>query len=137
MSNVSFSWAGMDAELKLTKAIQLGLLEAGHEVLMYALPNTPLDEGPLRESAQLLINGATMSVGQNDGIPDQIASPNALTPEPRHQMVIGYDTPYALKQHEELSYNHAVGEAKFLENAFNAVDVKGIIATKMSEVMKW
>lgn len=137
MSNASFSWAGMDVELKLSKAIQLGLLEAGHDVMMDALPRTPLDEGPLRESCQLLINGATMSVGQNDGIPDRIASPNVLEPTARHLMVVGYDTPYALRQHEELSYNHSVGEAKFLENAFNAIDVKGVIASKMSEVMKW
>jgi len=34
---------------------------------------------------------------------------------------IGFDTPYALKQHEELNYQHPRGgQAKYLEEPFNA-----------------
>ena len=35
-----------------------------------------------------------------------------------HKAAVGYNTPYAIKQHEELGYQHDQGrEAKYLENA--------------------
>ena len=35
-----------------------------------------------------------------------------------HKAAVGYNTPYAVRQHEELGYRHDQGrEAKFLENA--------------------
>jgi len=32
--------------------------------------------------------------------------------------VIGFDKPYALRQHEEITYQHDTGEAKYLERPF-------------------
>ncbi len=43
--------------------------------------------------------------------------------EDRQQLkvAVSYDTPYAVVQHEEMSFQHDAGrEAKYLENAFNA-----------------
>lgn len=38
-----------------------------------------------------------------------------------NKIVVGYNTPYALIQHENLSYNHAPGRtAKYLEKSANA-----------------
>ncbi|GAB2646316.1 hypothetical protein GCM10027169_13130 [Gordonia jinhuaensis] len=37
-----------------------------------------------------------------------------------NQAAVGYNTPYAVRQHEEVGYHHDAGrEAKFLENALH------------------
>lgn len=38
-----------------------------------------------------------------------------------NRAAVSYDTPYAVRQHEELGYRHDAGRsAKYLENAFNS-----------------
>lgn len=39
---------------------------------------------------------------------------------------------YALVQHERVEFKHEKGEAKYLENALNAVDVEGIVGEEMT-----
>lgn len=42
------------------------------------------------------------------------------------QAAVSYDTPYAVRQHEEMSYRHDAGrEAKYLENSLNHVANSG------------
>lgn len=131
----TLNWAGDDFLLLVTKATHRGLHDVGVAIHRDALVRTPLDEGSLRESSQVLINGNTMTVGGADGVVDVIASSNPLTPDTVTELVIGYNTPYALRQHEELDYFHPVGEAKFLEKAAIATDIEGIFKQTFFDVV--
>ena len=56
----------------------------------------PLDEGTLERSGRIQVDEAAM------------------------RGIVSYDTPYAMRQHEELSWKHAPGrQAKYLETAVN------------------
>ncbi|MGW4639553.1 hypothetical protein ACWEN6_13545 [Sphaerisporangium sp. NPDC004334] len=46
---------------------------------------------------------------------------------------VSYDQPYAVRQHEELTYHHTQGEAKYLENALleEADTLEAIIAAHL------
>jgi hypothetical protein len=86
-------------------------MELGLEhVLGESNKKIPLDEGTLERSGVVSV--------------DPVALEGAVS----------YDTPYARRQHEELTWKHLPGrEAKFLENAFNAgmPVVLGIIAAEI------
>ncbi|ELP64163.1 hypothetical protein STRTUCAR8_05592 [Streptomyces turgidiscabies Car8] len=74
-----------------------GLLLAAEHVLGESNNVVPLDESALQRSG-------TASV-----------DPGSLT------ATVSYDTPYAVRQHEEMDYQHAPGRtAKYLETPFNA-----------------
>ncbi len=73
----------------------------------------PLDKGPLQESCEVSDNG-------------------------RDTVLVSYDTPYALVQHEELGFNHENGrKAKYLEEPFNQAkdngEIDAIIAKSIQE----
>lgn len=73
-----------------------GLMRAGEHLLAEADQRVPFDEGILSQS------GATTT------------DPGAK------QVAVSYDTPYAARQHEDLSLSHDAGrQAKFLENPLN------------------
>ena len=62
-------------------------------ILTATIPRTPIDEGPLRGSGHVSdVKGGS---------------------------VIGFSTPYAVKQHEDTSLHHDEGEAKFLEKTMD------------------
>lgn len=42
----------------------------------------------------------------------------AYTSDGRHMAVVGFNTVYARRQHEEITWRHVIGEAKYLENAW-------------------
>lgn len=70
-----------------------GLMRAGEHLLAESDARVPFEEGTLSQS------GATST--------DQGAQ----------QVAVSYDTPYAARQHEDMSLNHGDGrQAKFLEN---------------------
>lgn len=65
--------------------------DVAHDLLSKSIERAPIDTGELRGSGFVEIEGS-----------------NAI---------VAYSTQYALKQHEELNYNHSNGgEAKYLEN---------------------
>lgn len=131
----TLNWNGDAVQLQLTKAMHRAVHEVGTLIHMDAVNRTPLLEGSLRHSSQMHINGNTMTVGNEDGHIDELASSNPLVSEDEVTMMIGYNTPYAVVQHEELGYNHPVGEAKFLENAYLAVDVEQVLLDVVKDVM--
>jgi hypothetical protein len=74
--------------------------------------------------------------GMQDGLEVVLSTSNQLAPieegtlirsgtvsmdtSPRIRGAVSYDTPYAVRQHEEMGYRHDAGrQAKFLETAFN------------------
>lgn len=87
----------------------------------------PIETGDLRSNCHADINDITVFEKEN-------LQPNVVSPSTNVEAIVGYSLPYALRQHEELGYNHtrtdgkvyngkpyntrAGGEAKYLENPF-------------------
>lgn len=73
---------------------------AGEHLLQAANVHVPLEEGTLERSG-------AVSTTTEEGV--------------RTVVVVSYDTPYAVAQHEDLTFEHDPGRtAKFLENAMHA-----------------
>jgi len=77
---------------EIVKDAARGLYKGALLVQRTALPLTPIDDGPLRESSYAEMVGP-------------------MTAQ------VGYTAEYAPHVHENLDANHPVGEAKFLEKA--------------------
>lgn len=91
---MSFQWYGDQALDAIASAVQDGLMECGADLQSKSVQEAPIDTGDLRANC-------------------------SVTEEPLDVMV-GYDLPYAMKQHEELDYHHPKGgKAKYLEDPFN------------------
>lgn len=80
------------------KAVHDALMELAFEVLKEAKKRTPVDTGFLRDSGTVEVEGDKIKVV--------------------------FKAKYALPVHERTEVSHAVGEAKFLENAFHFVVIK-------------
>ncbi|MFC9874877.1 hypothetical protein [Nocardia salmonicida] len=105
---VSYSWNEGEFEGDLAAAIEEGLFEAAEVLLGHANQLVPLDEGPL-------MNSGTAEI--RDG-----------------KARVGFNTPYALMQHENLNYTHAAGRtAKYLEKPLNALgpDLEQIVGSAL------
>ncbi|MCD7440234.1 minor capsid protein [Streptomyces lincolnensis] len=103
------------AERELRQAAARGLLLGAEHVLGVSNDRVPLDEAALQRSG-------TTSVD-----------------EPSLTAMVSYDTPYAVRQHEELDYRHAPGrEAKYLENSLNAerAVVLALVAAEMRRALR-
>lgn len=86
-----FDWHG-DRMARSIERAQTVAARRGADLLRdEAVQRTPLETGTLRNSAK---------VTSADG-----------------EAAVSYNTPYAVKQHEELSYAHQDGQAKYLETA--------------------
>lgn len=105
-------WRGPEVTSTIKRAAAGGLYEAAEHVLEESNRVVPLDEGDLSRSG----------FAETDR--------DALVAH------VGYDTPYAARQHEELSYRHSEGrKAKFLEDTVNqqAGTIRDHIAKKIRE----
>lgn len=79
----------------LAAAGTVGLVLATEHVLGVSNAHSPIEEGTLERSGTAAVDGLTGT--------------------------IAYDTPYAVKQHEDLTLRHDEGRtAKYLENALNS-----------------
>jgi Minor capsid protein len=72
-----------------------GLRAAAELVLSRSDPTVPYRTGELRDSGRVTVNPVTL------------------------EAAISYDTPYAVRQHEDMTLAHDGGSAKYLENAMN------------------
>lgn len=90
--------AGISAALAKQQAgVLTGLWAAGEHVLGVSNAQVPFEEGDLAASAAVSQDGTTGATA------------------------ISYDTPYAVRQHEDLSMQHDAGRnAKYLENALQS-----------------
>lgn len=105
----SFKWNGKQASEQLARALPSVLRDVGEVVLDESNKIAPIDEGTL-------INSGSVSVEE-----DTVA--------------VGYDTPYAIRQHEDMTLNHKNGrQAKFLETA--AKNNRKKIQTYIQEQLK-
>ncbi|MFD3835307.1 hypothetical protein ACFWWC_03495 [Streptomyces sp. NPDC058642] len=103
------------AARELRQAAARGLLLGAEHVLAEATNVVPLDESALQRSG-------TASVDEGD-----------LT------AMVSYDTPYAVRQHEEMDYRHAPGRmAKYLEGPLNAerAVVLALVAAELRRALR-
>jgi len=88
---------GPDASKIVKAGAVRGLTLAGEYVLGESNAVVPIEEGTLERSGTTSVDPAKL------------------------QAAVSYDTPYAVRQHEDLSLRHDPGrQAKYLENTMNA-----------------
>ncbi len=88
-------WRGREAEKLIKETAMQAMHDGAEHILTESIDETPIDTGTLRRS------GAVTDALQEDSV------------------YISYNTPYAVKQHEDLSLRHTDGKPKYLENPFN------------------
>ena len=100
-ASFDFQWTNNkipQVQAAVKAALMRGLVMAGEHILNVSNAQVPHEEGDLERS------GVVSS-----------SSPSEQT------VAISYDTPYAVRQHEDLSLKHDAGRnAKFLSNACNS-----------------
>ncbi|MCX4575607.1 minor capsid protein [Streptomyces sp. NBC_01571] len=109
------TWNGPAVERALRQAAARGVFLSAEHVLGQAQALVPLDESPLMQSG------------------------TASVDEPSLTGMVSFDTPYAVRQHEDLTYRHAPGRtAKYLEQPLNAsrTEVLAIIAAQLRRAMR-
>ena len=100
------------AEKRVGQATAAALYVAGNAVMTEAKQRAPVDLGVLRNSGYVTL---------------------PIAKSPRVEVGFGGSAEqYALVQHERTEFRHEVGEAKYLENAINAVDVRGIVEAELA-----
>lgn len=92
----------------------------------------PVDTGDLRNNCSAVINNTKTFENQ---------TATGAMPQPALKIIaeVGYSLPYALRQHEDMSYNHPKGgQAKYLEQPFEENEQKYInkLASIPDEVLK-
>lgn len=113
--NFRLRFDGTAAARQMREGAARGLLLAAEHVLQLSNEVVPLDESELQRSGVASID------------------------EPSLTAMVSYDTPYAVRQHEELQWRHAPGRtAKYLENSLNAArpEIAAIIAAQMRRAMR-
>lgn len=103
------------AEREMRRGATRGLLLASEHVLGVSNEVVPLDEAELQRSGTAGADEASLTG------------------------MVSYDTPYAVRQHEELTWRHAPGRtAKYLENSLNAArpEVAALIAAEVRRAMR-
>lgn len=99
----------VEAELRrhlsaVQRAAEAALYQGGSIIMTEAKQRAPLDVGTLRNSGYV-----TLPRTDSEGTFVEVGFGGAAKA-------------YAVRQHEELSYRHDVGEAKYLERAINATE---------------
>lgn len=110
---LDFDASGVQRELR--QAAARGLLLGAEHVLGVSNDRVPLDESALQRSGTASVDEASLTA------------------------MVSYDTPYAVRQHEEMDFEHAPGrEAKYLENSLNAERdvVLALIAAEMRRALR-
>lgn len=111
MTNITkFTWRGKELQGKMLQQGMQGLLDAGELILDASNQKAPIDEGVMIGTGDVTADESTKSV------------------------VISYDSPYAIKQHEDTTLKHKNGrEAKFLQSAVqeNTQRVTDILASAL------
>jgi len=87
----SLEWKGQAFDRAQRNAGRVGVRRAGEWLLAQSVPLAPKDTGALRASGQV----------------------RGINAEP--VVLVVFDTPYAIIQHENEEYHHDDGQAKYLE----------------------
>ena len=106
-------WHGAVINALVDQAVEAGLFEGGQMVGEESDRIAPIEEGTLIRSRTVTIEGDTAA--------------------------IAYDTPYAARQHEDLTFSHDAGrQAKFLEQSLRVHGPRGMehVADKVRAVTR-
>ncbi|MFE0189293.1 minor capsid protein [Streptomyces sp. NPDC058989] len=101
------TWRGDQVLTGTQEGAARGLRIAGEHVLAKSRELVPIEEGTLERSGVATVDESSLTAA------------------------VSYDTPYAVRQHEELNYRHDTGRsAKYLERALTeqAATVTALIA---------
>ena len=94
--------------------IRAGLLKVGLDCLGKSVKDAPVDKGDLRGSGYMTYDEVLIARGTKDGKTVRVGNPQ---PGAKDVAEIGFGTPYAVRQHEELEWRHPKGgKAKYLED---------------------
>lgn len=89
-------WNGGEIETLIEAATRQGLTEAAEHLLKVSRDLVPIQEGTLERSGVAEVDDTDLTAA------------------------VSYDTPYAVRQHEELTWRHEEGrQAKYLEQPMN------------------
>ncbi|MEU9921870.1 hypothetical protein AB0H51_11335 [Streptomyces griseoluteus] len=106
---------GAAASREIRAGAARGLYLSAEHVLGLALNRVPLDEGYLQSTGTASVDESALNG------------------------MVSFDGPYAVRQHEELTWRHAPGRtAKYLENSLNAAqpEVEQIIAAQLRRALR-
>lgn len=113
--NFRLQFDGEGAAREMRRAAGRGLFLGAEHVLGVSTNRVPLDEGYLQSTG------------------------TASVDEPSLNAMVSFDGPYAVRQHEELTWRHAPGRtAKYLENSLNESrqEVAALIAAELRRALR-
>ena len=116
-----------------------GLIHCGEDLARQARLLAPLEFGPLRESAKVVVfvDGAEYEGAATDRAAIGAVRAAVLAGRvPRMSVEVSFNTVYAARQHEELTWHHPIaGRAKYLEAPFLAnADRYGVIIGRFAQL---
>ena len=114
MSDHRFKWRGEEAERLIRETAFRAILDGAEVILTEAIDEAPFKSGTLRRS------GTVTEAPQDNAV------------------YISFNTPYAVKQHEDLTLKHPRGgKAKYLEDPFkrNAKKVERLVALRVKAAL--
>ena len=123
---VWMKWYGAEVQAHERAGAARGLYLWAEHVLEEATRIVPLEEGTLMRSgvASVSFGNAKVIVEGGEGSEGHVVREGMTVGTERgnsHFAAVSYDTPYAVRQHEEMDYAHQRGRrAKYLEDPLNA-----------------
>lgn len=147
MAERTFEQGMTELMKQVPAAAKKGLARAGIMVLRDSVmeePMVPLDEGTLRGSGSVHVDGAPSGTSQNlapSGKGEPVTGVlSAYDNLGIHEVVIGFNTPYAahLHEHPEYEFQHAGTGGKFLSSklATNAKDYFAEVTDELKKAVK-
>lgn len=127
---VVLRWYGDALAREAHERLFWAAIEEAKQILQHARSMTPRKTGTL-------IRSSTITINKRPPMPEIFEAagggkrytgkdffdyfiPKKAPPPGKTEILISYNTPYALYQHERTDYRHAVGGPKFLQKAFEA-----------------
>jgi len=122
--NFHIEWEGLEElndkfdkiDQTTAEKIVFAMIENTEDLLGKSMRIAPIDEGTMIGSASARVNHVEIAHGDKNETPVSTGGRPKAKPG---QVVVGevsYNTPYALRQHEDLTFKHLPGkQAKYLE----------------------
>lgn len=122
--NFHMEWEGLEElherfdkmDKVTTKNIVHAMVENTEDLLGKSMKIAPVDEGTMIGSASARVNQVEVARGSEGGTPIATGGRPGAKPGQVITGEVSYNTPYAARQHEELTWQHLPGkQAKYLE----------------------
>lgn len=136
---MTMQWRGEEAIRLAQQAAMEGLLDGADLILHEAVNEAPLDKGTLRMSGTITIGGLPDPDAVYEAAESGRSMNNVVEEVGREPAVyVSFNTPYAIVQHENLSLNHKVGKAKYLEDPYKRLigEVNKLVAQNIRKALR-